>query len=59
MEHTIRLVEAPLSDGSLVYDVWIGDEHFPCVSLNDAEQFVDSFCRLVEKHTNEETKVQS
>lgn len=57
MEHTIRLIELHLTDGSRAYDVLIGEARFPCCSFADAADFVDKFRYAVGVHTNETTRL--
>ena len=55
MEHTIRLVETTLTDGSRAYDVVIvgHNSRFPCISFKDACLFIDAFQKAVDANTNE------
>ena len=35
--HDVRLTKSHLTDGSVVYAVWLKEYEFPCATLNDAE----------------------
>lgn len=54
---TIRLIETPLTDGSLVYSVAIGSQALPCISRKDAMILWDGLTSLIQEHTNEEPEM--
>jgi hypothetical protein len=53
----IRIIETPLTDGSLVYAVSIGKEVLNCVTKKDAFALAEKFSTAINDHTNEETEV--
>ena len=53
----IRLIETPLTDGSLVYSVAIGSQALPAISRKDAMILWDGITKLIEEHTNEEPEM--
>lgn len=50
----IRVIEEMLSDGSLVYNVRIGDLVLPAVSEQDSYDLADKIDSAIRAHTNEE-----
>lgn len=50
----IRVIEETLSDGSLAYNVRIGDIVLPAVSEQDSYDLVDKLESAIRAHTNEQ-----
>lgn len=48
---TIRITERPLSDGSLVYDVWCGAIVLPAVTEADAWALADKLQAAITDHS--------
>lgn len=55
MIHNLYLIEVTMTDGSIAYDVKVGDGGpvFPCVTLDDAEGFMILVEQAIGRHTNE------
>lgn len=57
MKHVIGLHPKRLTDGSIVYDVSIDRQFFPCVSEEDAGQFITKIKTAIRDHTNDDVCV--
>ena len=57
MIHTVYLQPKRLTDGSIVYDVQIGDVTLPCITENDAGTLITKLRAAIEDHTNETTQL--